>query len=128
MNAIQSKIIVTSICFLLIILSGFWLSRSGKPYPVIVFTVHKLITLGTIAYLAVTLYQASRSTPLQGGQAATAALIAACFVAMLVTGGLLSVDQVFPAIVHRLHQVLPYVTVASVGFTLYLTLFARAVP
>ncbi len=128
MNVIQSKAIVTSFCFLLIFLSGFWLSRSGKPYPVIVFTFHKLITLGTIVYLAVTLYRASRFTPLQVGQVAAITLIVACFLAMLATGGLLSVEKVSPAIVHRLHQVLPYLTAASVGITLYLTLFARAVP
>jgi hypothetical protein len=128
MNAIQSKAVVTSFCFLLIILSGLWLSRSGKPYLVIVFTFHKLITLGTIVYLAVTLYRAHQSTPLQGGQVAAIALIAACFLAMLATGGLLSVDKALPTIVHRLHQVLPFLTAASVGITLYLTLFATGAP
>ncbi len=115
MNAIQSKVIITGFCFLLIFLTGFWLNRSGKPYPVIIFTLHKLITVGVIAYLAITLYQAGQSTPLQGGQVAAIALIAACFLAMLATGGLLSVDKVFPAIVHRLHQVLPYLRLLRWG-------------
>lgn len=128
MNPFQSKAIVTSFCFLLIILSGFWLSRSGKPYPVIAFTLHKLITLGTIIYLGVTLYQASRSMPLQGGQVAAIAFTAICLLAMLATGGLLSIDKVLPTIVHRLHQVLPYLTVASAGIALYLTPFAHVAP
>lgn len=126
MNAIQSRVIITGCCLLLIILSGFWLSRSGKPYPVTVFTFHKLVTLGTIAYLGVTLYRAGRSTPLQGGQAAAIALLAACFLALLVTGGLLSTAKLLPGIVHRLHQVLPYLAAASAGITLYLAFFARA--
>lgn len=128
MNLFPSKVLVTGFCFLLIILSGFWLSRSGKPYPVIVFTLHKLITLGTIVYLGIALYPASRSAPLQGAQIAAIVIVAACFLAMLATGGLLSVDKTFPAIVHRLHQFLPYLTAASAGVTLYLTLFAPAAP
>lgn len=128
MNAIQSKALITGLGFLLIILSGFWLSRSGKPYPVIVFTIHKLLTLGTIVYLAVMLLRASRSMPLQGAQVAAVALIAACFLIMLVTGGLLSVDKSVPILIHRLHQFMPYLTAASAGMALYLTLFVRTVP
>ncbi len=55
-------------------------------------------------------------------------LIVACFMVMLATGGLLSVDKAVPAIVHRLHQILPYLTAASVGITLYLPLFTKVVP
>lgn len=128
MNPLQSKALITSFCFLLVILTGFWLSRSGKPYPVVVFTFHKLITMGTIVYLGILLYPISRSTPLQGGQVAAIAIIVVCFLALLTTGGLLSMDKVLPAIVHRLHQVLPYLTVTSVGITLYQTLFAKVVP
>jgi hypothetical protein len=128
MNAIQSKIILASFGFLLMILSGFWLSRAGKPYPVIIFTFHKLVTLGTIAYLAVLLYRANQSMLLQGGHVVAIGLMLICFIAMLVTGGLLSVDKALPTIVHRLHQILPYLTVASTGITLYLTLFTLAIP
>jgi len=128
MNGIQSKAIITGICFLLILLSGFWLSRSGKPYPVVVLTIHKLITVGTIIYLAINLARANSSTPLGGRQVAALALTAACFLIMLATGGLLSVDKSMPAIVNRLHQILPYLTVVSAGITVYLMFFARAEP
>jgi hypothetical protein len=128
MNAILSKVILTGAGFLLILLSGFWLSRTGKPYSQIVFTFHKLVTLGTIVYLAVTLYQASRSAPLPVGLLAASVLLAVCFIAMLATGGLLSVDKTFPPIIHRLHQFLPYLTAASAGLTLYLLFFVRALP
>ncbi len=128
MNAIQSKAVVTGICFLFIFISGYWLSRSGKPYPVGIFTVHKLITLGAMIYLAVTLSGIHKVAPLQGGQIAVVALTAVCFLAMLASGGMLSVEKVFPSIVHRVHQVMPYLTAASAGAALYLTLFARVIP
>ncbi len=133
MNAIQSKAVVTGICFLLIFVSGYWLSRSGKPYPVGIFTLHKLITLGVMIYLAVTLSGIHKVAPLQGGQIAVVALTAVCFLAMLASGGMLSVEKVMqgivmPGFVHRVHQVLPYLTAASAGAMLYLTLFVKAVP
>jgi len=126
MNGIQSKAIITGIWFVLIFLSGFWLSRSGKPYPVLVLALHKLITVGTIIYLAINLARANSSTPLGGRPVAALTLTVACFLIMLATGGLLSVDKAMPAIVNRIHQILPYLTVVSAGITVYLTLFARA--
>lgn len=128
MNGIQSKAIITGIWFVLIFLSGFWLSRSGKPYPVLVLALHKLITVGTIIYLAINLARANSSTPLGGRPVAALTLTVACFLIMLATGGLLSVDKAMPAIVNRIHQILPYLTVVSAGITVYLTLFARALP
>lgn len=126
MNGIQSKAIITGIWFVLIFLSGFWLSRSGKPYPVLVLALHKLITVGTIIYLAINLARANSSTPLGGRPVAALTLTVACFLIMLATGGLLSVDKAMPAIANRIHQILPYLTVVSAGITVYLTLFARA--
>lgn len=128
MNAIQSKAVVTGICFLFIFVSGFWLSRSGKPYPMGIFTLHKLITLGAIVYLAVTLSGVHKVAPLQGGQLAVIALTAVCFLAMLASGGMLSVEKVMPEIVHRVHQVLPYLTALAAGAALYVTMFARVIP
>ena len=37
-----------------------------------------------------------------------------------VTGGLLSMDKTMPAVIRRLHQVTPYLTVLSTAATLYL--------
>ena len=33
----------------MILLSGYWLSRSGKPYSTIVFTIHKLVSLAAVS-------------------------------------------------------------------------------
>ncbi|MEI6579006.1 MAG: hypothetical protein WCN92_06020 [Eubacteriales bacterium] len=43
--SISSQIILTGVLFLLIIGSGIWLSRLGRPYKTGIFTIHKLITL-----------------------------------------------------------------------------------
>lgn len=122
MNTNQVKIISTVVFFILIFLFGFWLSRSSKPYPMILFTFHKLIALGAVIFLAVTVYKIQLVTPLSPIQM-TAVLFTAFFmIATVITGGLLSMDQELPAIVHKLHQVLPYLTVFSTAVTLYLVL------
>jgi hypothetical protein len=42
---------------LFLFLSGFWLSRSGKPYNGIIFNIHKLIALTAVVLFVITLYR-----------------------------------------------------------------------
>ncbi len=122
MGSAQLKLAGAGLLFLLIFGFGFWLSRSGKPYNVAIFTVHKLIVLGTAVFLGLTIYHAHQVTPLTPLQIGLVTLTAVCFVGTIATGGLLSIDRPMPAFVLRLHQVVPYLTVASSGGILYLLL------
>ncbi len=65
MSTTQWKIVLTGIAFLLLFVLGYALSRSGKPYPLFAFTLHKLITLGIIAYLFMTIYKLNQVAPAQ---------------------------------------------------------------
>ncbi len=56
MDAIQIKFVYTAVFFVWMILSGFWVSRSGKPYNTLIFTIHKFIGLGLGAFLIKTVY------------------------------------------------------------------------
>lgn len=100
------------------------LHHSGKPYHVVVFTIHKLIALGAVAFLTVLVYQTKQTTPLSSAQIAAGAVAAACFVALIITGGLLSVEKNMPLFVLKIHQILPYLSLLSIGMTFYL-LFIR---
>jgi hypothetical protein len=122
MSSIQLKIICAGLLFLFIFLFGFWLNRSGKPYNVIVFTIHKLIALGTVVYLATIIYRVQQVTPLPPNQILIIVVTAVCFVATFATGALLSIDKTMPVIVLRLHQVTPLLTLLSTFVTLYLLL------
>jgi hypothetical protein len=117
-----TQFVGAGVFFLLILLSGYWLSRSGKPYSTIVFTIHKLISLAAVVLFGIIVYRVNR-----GGTLSTTGLLAAIvagmfFLGTMVTGGLLSIpiDNPMPAIVHKLHQVTPYLTVLSTAVTLYL--------
>ncbi len=64
MNLIGSKLIGTGLFFLFIFISGFWLSRTGKPYSVLIQTIHKLVGVALGMYLIRTVYQVHEVAPL----------------------------------------------------------------
>ncbi|MEX2162004.1 MAG: hypothetical protein WD751_08830 [Anaerolineales bacterium] len=125
MNTIVSRMLSVGLFFLLIFLSGFWLSRTGKPYPMILITVHKLISLVAIIYLGMSVHRIQQAAPLQTVQIIAVALTALCFVSLLITGGLASLDKAMPSIILNVHHVLPYLTVISVGLNIYLLLLGK---
>jgi hypothetical protein len=122
MNTTLLRVTGSGLLFLLIFLSGFWLSRSGKPYPAIVFNIHKLIALGTVIFLGVTVSRIHPGAPLGIMQVIAIAVTLLCFLINILTGGLLSIDKTMPEIVHRLHEVTPYLIVLSSAISLYLLL------
>lgn len=57
MSTNQLRVIGAGFFYLFIFVSGFWLSRSGKPYNGIVFNIHKLIALVAVVFLVITMCQ-----------------------------------------------------------------------
>ncbi len=45
----QLRVIGAGLFFLFIFLSGIWLSRSGKPYSVVILSIHEFISLAAAA-------------------------------------------------------------------------------
>ena len=112
-----------------ILLSGFWVSRSGKPYSTSIFTVHKLIGLGIGIYLIRMVYLTHRAAPLNGTQWAAIVVTVLLFVIAVAAGGLLSVlaegglqnmGAAAQKAIELLHKIFPYVIVVSTGVTVYL--------
>lgn len=125
MSATPTTVAAIGLAFLLIFLSGIWLNRSGKPYHTLVFTIHKLIGLGVGAFLAWTVYRGHQVTPLGLVEIVAVAVTVLFFIGTVAAGGLLSIDKPMPALVSRMHLVVPFLTVLSTGWTLYLLLAAR---
>ena len=120
MSTTQLRIAITAGLFLCIFVFGFWLSRSGKPYNQVIFTIHKLIALGAVIYLAATVYKAHQIMPLNPAQIFVIVLTIVCVLALFVTGAVLSLDKAIPLIVLRLHHVAPYLALLSASASLYL--------
>ncbi len=109
MDTNSFAIVVLGLLFLFIFLSGYFLSRSGKPFNVLVLTIHKLLSLAAIIYLSTRVAR----VPLNSLKIGLAAAAGIFFVSAIITGGFLSTDKPMPAIVHRFHQIIPYLTVLS---------------
>jgi hypothetical protein len=105
-------------------LFGFWLSYAGKPYSVIILTIHKLISLATLVFLTVTVYRFNQTSTLNAVELTTAVVTGLLFIGTIITGGLMSTDKPMPAVVSTLHLILPFLTVLSTAATLYF-LFSR---
>ena len=116
------RILYTTVLFLLIFLSGFWLSRGGRPYGVLLLTVHKLLSVGAVVFLTVILVRINRMDGISLAELIAAVITGVLFLGTIATGGLLSTAKLMPALVHQLHQITPFLTLASTALTLYLLL------
>jgi hypothetical protein len=125
MSTFQTTVVGASLYFLLLFLSGLWLSRSGKPYNTLVTTIHKLVGLAGGAFLAVTVYRMHQVTPLDLFEIAAVAVTVLLFVGTVAAGALLSIDKPMPAGISRAHLVVPFGAVLSTGGMLFLLLSTR---
>ena len=129
MGAMQ-RVLVTKASFLVILLSGLWLSRSERPLNVAVSTLHKLVALGAAIFLVMTVRGVHQAAPFGAapwGPVGWVAVVVAglLFAGLAATGSLLSGDRPMPAGVQKVHQIAPYLTVLSSMATLYLLLSRR---
>ena len=118
MNTTQLKITIIAGLFLCIFVFGFWLSLSGKPYNQVIFTIHKLVALGAIIYLARIIYKFHQLASFNPVHIFIIVLTALCILGAFVTGALLSMDNTVPLIVYRLHHVVPYLITLSTSASL----------
>jgi hypothetical protein len=119
---ITVRAIAAGLLFLLVFLSGIWLSRSGRPLNVGISTAHKLVSLASGIYLLVTILQRNRMVPLGATEWIAIVVTGLCTLGTVASGGFLSSEEPRPVAVLRVHQVMPVLTVLSSGVTLYLVL------
>lgn len=114
--------VVVALFFLLVVLSGLWVNKAGRPLNVGISTVHKLISLAAGVYLLVTVVQRNRQVPLGPTEWIALGVTGLCFLAMGASGGFLASNKPMPVALLRIHQVVPALTALCTGVTLYLLL------
>lgn len=120
MSTVRFRVVIVGLSFLFIFLSGFSLSRTGKPYNGLIFTIHKLVGLALGVFLVMTIRQVHQVAPL-GPVEITAIVVTALFFATTVTmGSLLSIGKPMPTVISMMNKLFPYPTVLSTVVTLYL--------
>jgi hypothetical protein len=120
MSSALQPVPVATLCLLIILASGFLLRRAGKPYNGITFNIHKLVGLGVGVFLIVTLYNLNQAAGLSTPQWIAIIVTGLLFLTLAASGGLLSTDKPAPLVVEKLHQIVPFVTLASTAAMLYL--------
>ena len=120
MNITIWGIVGILLMFVAIMGTGFWISKGGKPYNTVIFTLHKLISIAAVVLLTIITIQTNNSSGLNAAGLAGVITSGCLLVGTLVTGGMLSVDKVMPSIVIRMHQILPVLTTVSTGITLFI--------
>ncbi len=114
------KIVVTVVGFVLIFISGFWLSKNEPPFNVGVLTIHKLLTVALIVYLVVAVLKIGKIAPLSRVELIACIVTSLLFLGAVASGGILSAVKTMPDFVRMLHKLLPALTFLSTAITFYL--------
>lgn len=127
MNTTATKLILAGLLFLFALLSGVWVSHSGKPINVVIFTIHKLIALTTVIVIAMSVYNLYKALDLRTFiELAVIVSTGLLFLALFITGALLSRNSPLPAAILRIHQVAPMLALVSSTITIYLLVSSKA--
>ena len=129
MSILTSKIAICGGLLLLTLVSGVWLSHSGKPFNSLIFTIHKLIALATVIIIGTNVYHLFRA--MDGNTLVTLSVIAVSgllFLALFVSGallslipaGLLNLAKPMPEVILKFHQLAPLPALVSAMATIYL--------
>jgi hypothetical protein len=110
-------IFLTVLLVLVIFISGYRLSRRGKPYGTLLLTIHKLIPLGMLIYLGIAV---NRMKPLTTPAVALSFTAGFFYLLLIASGGVISATKEAPAWVKLAHKVLPYLAALTTGIALYL--------
>jgi hypothetical protein len=122
MSPDRVRIVVTTILYVVVFVSGVFLTRSGKPYSTFVLMVHKLVSVAALAYLVVAIVQVNRTVGLSAPQAWASVVTGLSFLGTIATGGILSTDRPAARVLLTLHRITPFLTILVTALTLYLLL------
>jgi ABC-type multidrug transport system permease subunit len=120
MSLTKLRVIGVGLFFVVIFLSGVWLSRSGKPFNSMVLNLHKLIALAAGIFLVMIIRQIHQVDKLSPTGLIAAVVTGLLFLVTGISGGLLSMGKLMPEVIIIMHQILPVLAVFSTAVTLYL--------
>jgi len=115
-------ILILAVAFLIaIFLTGFWVSRTGKPYSVPILTIHKLISIASLIVLGREFLRENPTTALGSLHWFWVGAAGFLFAATILTGGFSSMEKPMPDILVRAHHILPFLTaIAIIGYILFM--------
>lgn len=127
MNTLTSKLVLSAVGFGLTLLSGVLLSSLGRPLNSLVFALHKLIAVGTLILVGLNIFNLIRAVDVRAFYLVVIVLTGLLFLALVVSGALLSFERPLPLVALRVHQVVPALALAAAALSLALLVNGRAV-
>jgi hypothetical protein len=104
----------------IVIGSGVWLTRSGRPYGSLLLNAHKLVDLAAVIVIGIAVYPANRAAPLSAMEWIVIGAAALLVVVAFASGGVISGMQSPPTAVLWLHRVGSWVAAALAAASAYL--------
>jgi hypothetical protein len=127
MNTILSRPVIAGLLLLFTLISGVWLSHSGKPLSMAIITLHKLIALATVIVTGAYVYQLYGAVDIRTFvDQAVIAVTGLLFIALFISGALLSLGKPLPGAILRIHQVAPLLALAFSAMTITLLVSSRS--
>ena len=93
MSIFTPGLIAAGVFFILSLASGIWLTSLGKPVNVVVVTIHKLISLGTVVFTGIVISNLSRATDISSFEVGAIMITGLLFILLFVTGTLSSTGK-----------------------------------
>ena len=127
MNTIVSRPVIAGLLLLFTLISGVWLSNSGKPLSVAIITIHKLIALATVIVTAAYVYQLYRAVDSRTFvELAVIAIAGLIIIVLFISGAFLSLGKTMPGAILRIHQVAPLLALTFSALTVYLLVSSKS--
>jgi succinate dehydrogenase/fumarate reductase cytochrome b subunit len=113
----KEVLLIVGAGFAAVFATGYWLKKQGRPYRALPLTLHKLLGVGILIYLIVTVVHLNRAAALGGLEWGLCLAAGALFLAALASGGWLSSVKEEPKLGLTLHRLLPrLVVIATLAF------------
>ena len=119
MKIFDLRLIFAALLFVFVFISGIWLSKYGRPLNVVIFTIHKLISILTLILTVIVIYTLQRGVDLKTFDYYLLIITSVFFISAIITGGFLSIEKLTNNAMLISHKILSLLTVISVAFTIY---------
>ncbi len=117
----------SGLLLLLTTVSGVWLSHAGRPLNTLIFTIHKLVAVGTFAVIAVNINGLSKTVDIGALLKLVAIPVTGLLLLTLfVSGVLLSFERSVPEAALLVHRVAPLPALLVTVVTIYLLVGGRS--
>lgn len=114
------KSLVSVALFLLTGGAGFWLGKLGKPYSVLVFTIHKMVALAFVIFVGLTLFDLFKTTNPKVLLIVASIVLGMAVIALFATGAFMSMGKLPFGSINLVHKVAATLVLICVAVITYL--------